>query len=68
MAATDLQCPNCDVLLKKVDSIPEPTIIDGRMRFDIDCPNCAVPLVVFLEIVDDDGITVRKFVEFRGNR
>lgn len=62
---TDLRCPACNDLLKRIDEVPEPRLVDGDYRYDITCPDCDTALSVVLEItLTGDGL-IRKYVERR---
>lgn len=68
VAPDTLRCPACDGRLDEVEELPDPTVANGRMRLDIDCPACETALAVFLEVLSQDGLAVRKFVERRTDR
>ena len=65
MSTDKLRCPVCEALLEQIERVPDPECGDGRLTWDIGCPNCDISLIAILEIVmgGDAQFEVRKHVE-----
>jgi hypothetical protein len=65
MSTDKLRCPACEALLGQVERVPDPELGDGRLTWDIGCPDCELSLTAVLEIVmgGDAGFEVRKYVK-----
>jgi len=56
-------CPTSGTILKNAADKPDPDFVDGRMRLELSCPDCADPLQLSVDVVSGERVDVRKRVE-----